>query len=317
MVEFKYPDGLTLTTPEDQATFDKCYAARVPLSALWRDDNNESKLVEWNAEFETLCRQRKRILDDLPANNFGKRGRERLLPQNLYKELKLNLVDGLYATQVNGDCYDFGSRHAQLYSDMVNSLLTGRKLTDLALSITYAIARGDGRVNYGDGLNLNRGGRWRAEVGNFWASDFGKYCGGKNVKTPTQQQRENALKTQSVVVPLPKPDWRYVLIANEAGFGVCMGTGTYPTTATLGVDGLACPASYSRGGHSEAYTACFNAGSGLKIYQPNSHSSKFIGDFLSNAQKQVGTWNAEADIHKQATFNYGVWSIYAGEIPII
>ena len=136
----------------------------------------------------------------------------------------------------------------------------------------------------------------------------------------------NAQKHQSNVIYVPgkkitqsdrflTPSFDDVFLANSAGFGVCMGTGTYPTAAKVGRDGLAVPSAWKNGGHAMCFAAAIVVNGKRYLYLLNSHGNRYDGDKYHEG-RQPGCWISEEDFDRIAreAFRYGNWYVNVGEI---
>ena len=74
------------------------------------------------------------------------------------------------------------------------------------------------------------------------------------------------------------PKFDDVFLACSAGFGVCMGTGVYPTAAKVGRDGLAVPSAWKNGGHAMCFAAAIVVNGKRYLYLLNSHGNRYDGD---------------------------------------
>jgi hypothetical protein len=262
------------------------------------------KSFAWDSGWERYIKHCAELIDH--------EGREKWLPWNVYRELNLNWLDGFAKAQRTGDCCSFGHFNAGKASALTNAKRADRKPTEFALSVAYAIARGNGKVSFGSGCNLNPMSKWSATKGNFWTSDFGKYDTGTYVRKykPGSVQDTNALKTQSIPLYLPEPSFDYCFAVCAAGFGINIGSGVYPTGSVTNSDGLAVALSWKNGGHSVALTAAFTGRSGKRyVFLENSHGARYASDSLSGDTKQWGCWMAEEHIKRMATFKYGTWYV--------
>jgi hypothetical protein len=309
--DYPFLDGLLESTPSDLECFDILMAGAVPLSALWKDKNNDAKVIRWDSGFENYLQHRAALI------NYE--GEESFLPWNVYKALNVPWQDGYAVTQKTGDCCSFGHRNSLKVSNLTNAKLTKRMPVEIANSMTYALARGNGRVSFGSGLNLNPMSKYSAEVGNFWTSDFGRYDAGKYCRSYKKGSvhDSHALQTQSIIIPLPEPSFDYVYNICAAGFGINMGAGIYPTASQVNSDGLAQASGYKSGGHSMAFAAAYTGASGRRyVYLENSHGARYKADKLFGSA-QYGCWCSESDVKRMATFRYGTWYANAGEMPNI
>jgi hypothetical protein len=269
------------------------------------------KIMSWDSEWEKFIKHRAEIIDN--------DGRESYLPWNLYHSLGLNWLDGYNYIQTLGDCCGHANKNALKASNFTNARRTGKTPREIALSVAYGIARGNGRMSHGNGLNLNPMSRWAATVGNYWTSDFGKYDGGRYTgkwRKGSEQDR-NALKTQSIIIHLPTPSFDLVYAACAAGFGINMGTGTYPIASKLSSDGVATPSNWRSGGHAMAFIAAWTAPSGRRyVYLENSHGARYAADRF-NPNRQHGCWIDEAAFNQMArnnAFRFGIWYVNLGEM---
>ena len=207
-------------------------------------------------------------------------------------------------------------KNALKASNLVNARQTGKTPREIALCIAYGIARGNGTMRMGSGLNLNPMARWSATVGNFWTADFGKYDGGRRASKWRKGSPAcaNALKTQSIPVYLPTPSFDLCYAACAAGFGINIGSGVYPTGSVPNGEGLATPSTWKNGGHAVALIAAWKAKSGRRyVYMENSHGARYAADSL-NPNRQHGCWMEEKDIVRMASTKYGIWYVNLGEL---
>jgi len=158
--------------------------------------------------------------------------------------------------------------------------------------------------------------RWAATVGNYWTSDFGKYDGGRYTTKwrKGSQQDTNALKTQSIIIHLPNPTFDFCYAACSAGFGINIGSGTYPINSAINSDSVAQASNWKSGGHAVALVAAWKAKSGRRyVYMENSHGARYAADSL-NPNRQWGCWMDEKDITRMATTRFGIWYVNLGEM---
>jgi hypothetical protein len=300
----EFIDGLTETTEEDQLCFDECNAKSIPFTAHWENLDDSMKSFQWDSEWEKYIKHCGELIDH--------EGREKWLPWNIYKEWNLKWLDGYNFVQGTGDCCSMGHKNSAKASNLTNAMRTERMPREFAQSVAYAIARGNGKVNFGSGCNLNPMAKWSATKGNYWALDFGKYDVGRYVskyKKGSEQDR-NALKTQTIPLYLPSPSFDYCFAACSAGFGIHIGSGVYPTGSVTNGDGLAVASSWKSGGHAVALVAAYIGRSGKRyVFLENSHGAKYAVDSLSGGAKQWGCWMTESDIKKMATERYGIWYV--------
>ena len=309
--DFVFFEGLRECTEEDVADYELCQASVIPFTAHWEDLDDSMKIMSWDSRWEEYIRHRAELLDN--------EGRESYLPWNMYKSLNLKWLDGYAKSQVLGDCCDFGHFNSLKASNLTNARRTGKTPRETAMSITYGIARGNGRMNHGSGLNLNPMARWSATVGNFWTSDFGKYDGGRNTRNWRQGSPAcaNALKTQSIIIHLPAPSFEHVYAVCAAGFGINMGTNEFPISSRLCTDNVATPYTWKSGNHAMAFIAAWKSPAGRRfVFLENSHGARYSSDML-NPQRQWGCWCSEADVVRMArnnVFRFGTWYCNLGEM---
>jgi len=303
---------------EDMATEQWQYI-KPPISVHWQDINDDVKVYKWDSEWEKYIKDSAELIDN--------EGRESYLPWNIYKSLGLKWVDGYALRQQDSDCCSFGHRNSMKASALTIALRTGLIPKCIAHSVTYAIARGYvypnwrrrlGEPNYGPGLNLNPMSKYACEIGNYWTDDFGPYDNGKHLTKYRKgsQQDENALKTQSVVVPLPQPNFEYCYAACAAGFGINIGVTRFPSGSKLNSGGFAQAANWMTGSHSVALIAAWKASSGHRyIFLENSHGQKYAADRFSDGQKQWGCWIDEDNFKSMnGTFGLGTWYVNLCEL---
>ncbi|MCL2005800.1 MAG: hypothetical protein FWG73_06510 [Planctomycetaceae bacterium] len=306
--EYPFIDGLTETTEADQHCYDELMSHAIPFSIHWENLDDSMKTFQWDSEWEKYIKHR--------ADLFDYEGREKYLPWNLYKDLNVQWIDGYNYTQRIGNCCGHAHKNALKTSNLVNARQTGKMPREIALCIAYGIARGNGTMRMGSGLNLNPMARWSATVGNFWTADFGKYDGGNRASKWRKGSPAcaNALKTQSIPVYLPTASFDLCYAACAAGFGINIGSGVYPTGSVPNGEGLATPSTWKNGGHAVALIAAYTSKSGRRyVYMENSHGARYAADSL-NPNRQHGCWMEEKDIARMATTKYGIWYVNLGEL---
>ena len=310
MSDDEFIDGLLESTEEDLRMFDECYSQAISISAAFKDTDNEPKYVTWDAELETWLRHRAAVIDE--------DGRANYFPWVLYETLGLQWLDGYNYKQKSGDCCSMGHKNSLNCSNLSNAKRTGRTAPEIAASMTYALARGNGRVKFGSGLNLNPMSKWAAQKGNFITSDFGRYDTGAYVRKyqAGSQQDKNALKHQSTILFLPEPSFDHTFLMVSAGVGVNMGTGTYPTGSSVNGEGLGVASSWKNGGHAMAWIATMISQTRKRyLYLENSHGNRYVADKYNN-KPQSGCWIDEAAFKKIAAsgFRFGTWYGNIGEM---
>ena len=299
--EYLLSNGLTETTEADQLCCDELMSMAVPFTAHWEDQNNTVKSFQWDSELEKHLKHYAELIDYA--------GREKYLPWNLYQSLNLKWLDGYNFTQRTGDCCGHAHKNAGKASLLTTAKRTGRTPREIALSVAYAIARGNGHVRHGSGCNLNPMAKWASTVGNFWTADFGKYDGGGYIRKYRKGgvQDNNALKTQSIIVHLPKPDFDYCYAACAAGFGINIGSHVYPVGSAPNGDGLAVPSNWKNGAHAVSLIAAWKSRAGRRyVFMENSHYPTYASDLLCSG-RQWGCWLMEEHIKRMATERFGRW----------
>ena len=129
----------------------------------------------------------------------------------------------------------------------------------------------------------------------------------------------NALKHQSVIIYVPgtgnTPKFDDVFLACSAGFGVCMGTGTYPTASKGGASVLSEPTQWKNGGHAMSWAAAIVEVDRRFLYLLNSHGNRYDGDKY-HASRQPGCWISEQNFARIANgaYRYGNWYVNIGEM---
>jgi hypothetical protein len=149
-------------------------------------------------------------------------------------------------------------------------------------------------------------------MGNFSAADYGKYTGAKP-KVPTDSQKTNALKHQSIIIPLPDTKFEMVWLLCAAGIGVCIGSSAYPTIATVNKDGVGVPATWKSGGHATAFIGAITINGVRYLVWENSHGNRYKVGEIGHAS---GCFFTEKDLVKIASagFRYGTWFGNVGEM---
>jgi hypothetical protein len=296
-------NGLTETTEADQHCHDELMSLAVPFTAHWEDFDNSVKSFQWDGAWEKYIKHCADVIDE--------DGRELYLPWNLYQSLNLNWVNGYNYLQLLGDCCGHAHKNSGKASTLTVAKRTGRVPREIALSVAYSIARGNGTIRHGSGCNLNPMAKWASTVGNFWTADFGKYDGGRYMHNYRRGavQDKNALKTQSIIVHLPKPDFELCYAACAAGFGINIGSHVYPTSSAQNGEGLAIPSVWKNGAHAVSLIAAWKSRSGRRyVFMENSHGAKYASDLLSSV-RQWGCWLTAEDIQRMATERFGRWYV--------
>ena len=303
--------GLRRSTENDLAIYKKCLSSAVSLSNIWEDVNDQPKIIKWDDEWEKYLEHRAAVIDE--------EGRKKYLPWNAYESLGLKWLDGYNFVQLTGDCASFGHRNSLKASNLTNALRTGRTPREIAHSMLYSIARGDGTPQFGSGCNLAPLAKYSSENGNYWTDDFGKYDTGAYCRKYKKDsiQDEHAKQTQSIIVFLPEPSFEYLYKATRAGFGVNIGSSVFPAASKVNKDDIAVVSGWDSGGHSTAVIAAHQGKSGEPyVYLENSHPTPYASDSL-NPGKAWGAWLRSKDVRymSDGAFTYGAWYVNVGELP--
>lgn len=296
-------NGLLESTPENEALFAECMATSVSITAMWDDVDNTPKYIQWDDELIKYLEQRAALIDH--------EGREKFLPFNLYDSLGLKWVNGYNYAQAIGDCSSHSSKNSLKASDLVNAKLTGRIPVEIHPSITYSYSRGNGRFSWGSGENLSNYLKYLAEMGNFSAADYGKYTGSKP-KIPTAAQKANALKHQSIIIPLPDTKFETLWLLCSAGIGVSIGSSVYPTSAKIDKNGVGVPDRWSSGGHATGFCGALTISSTRYLWWENSHGNRYKVGKLGHPS---GCFFTADDLNQidSSLFRYGNWFGNVGE----
>jgi hypothetical protein len=309
-LDYLISNGLTETTSSEESLYQECQASSISLERHWSDVNNSSKIITWDAEWEKYL---------LACAEFIKyNGEMKFLPWQAYKALGLTWLDGYAYTQNSGDCASFGHKNSLKASMFTAAIRTGLKPFEIAQSMQYALARGNGKPNFGSGCNLNPMAKYAAQVGNYWTSDFGKYNTGAYTRQYSKggTADNHALQSQSIIAYLPSPSFEHCYKVCSAGFGINIGTGVFPISSSVNKDNLGVVSAWKNGGHSVALVAAIKGASGTPyLYLENSHGARYAADKYSDGKQQFGCYVTEADIAKMSTTRYGVWYANLVELP--
>jgi hypothetical protein len=277
--------GLTIATEAELAAFDECMANAVPFSLIHENKDDTKKFIEWDSSFEEFCEHRRKLIDN--------EGRNGLFPWQIYDRFALKWMSGFGTSQGSkGSCCAFGHGNSLNASNLTNWIFSGKPAPDIFFSEIYALAKGNGKPVWGDGLNLSVISKWAAEVGNFLSSDYGEYTAtGKYIDRPSETKKANALKHQSIIIPLPDTKFSTVYSVAAAGIGINIGSSRYFTTAAVDQNGIAVGKGITSGGHSEAVTAALEKNNTRYVFIQNSHGSRYKGDLYGNT---TGYWVTES-----------------------
>ena len=307
-------NGLLEQTPEEQAEEQVLLSSAGALSLLWKDSTNAPRVIAWDSEFERYLDHRIKLI---------KLARENYLPWNIYKEMGLNWVNGLTMNQgALGSCAGAAFRNSMGYSDLVNCKMTKSRPTEVGCDIVYALARGNGRLNWGSGCNGTPLVKYGTEVGNYWASDMGKYDtrGGNvtqaNMNNPAFKAR--ALQKQSIIAFYPEITFERFWKVGAAGLFSWIGSSSFPNRATKNSENLSQASSFTNGAHATTM------GSGIElarkyIWWSNQHGNQYAGGARDRFDTPSdSTWIDNIDFPRfKINTNYGRPFVHIGEIPCL
>jgi hypothetical protein len=158
--------------------------------------------------------------------------------------------------------------------------------------------------------------RWGAELGNHLVSDVGPYdIRGSALGRTNQTADANALRYQSIIIPLPSPSFDLVYAVCAAGYGVAMGATNFPTASAVGSSGLGEPTQWRNGAHAMAWVAAIEEAGTRYIYLLNSHGHKYAADKHNN-KRQGGCWCNKTHFQRMSNGGdrFGPWYANIGEI---
>jgi hypothetical protein len=145
---FCYNNGLVPMNDQELAAEQVMMSSSVSLPLLWQDSDNVEKYIKWDSELEKFMEHLAALIDYA--------GRDRMEPCTLYTEKGLNYLDGFALSQGNlGSCCGAAHRNSHVQTTLTFAeLIGGITPNETSLSITYAAARGNGKIAWGSGLNL-------------------------------------------------------------------------------------------------------------------------------------------------------------------
>jgi len=287
------------------------HSVSVPFTLHWQDLDDNVKILQWDSNWESFLSQRAALVE--------KEGRQRHLMWNLYRSLQLNWSFGYAFSQGNiGTCAMFGHLNSGHMSVLSNAFRLNRTVVqETNPSIAYALARGNGTARWGSGANLNPMLRWAAQVGNHLVADVGRYdTAGSALRHRNTATNAKALQHQSIGIPLRSPSFEDCYAVCAAGFGINMGTHTFPTSAILNRDGLAVPHQWRNGGHAMSIIGAWETPVDQYLYILNSHGARYVGDSLHTGM-QHGFYANRTTFARMASnnpFRYGNWYAHLMEM---
>ena len=244
----------------------------VSLPLLWKDTDNAEKYIKWDAELEKFLQHLAALIDYA--------GRDSCEPYALYQKMNLNFLDGFALNQSNrGTCCGAAHRNAHVQSTLTfANMIGGVTPTETSLSITYALARGNGRVAWGDGANLQPMAQWASKVGNYLTSDMGRYSTNGSGVTEANRQKyaANALANQSI--PCYVKDLQFDTFYELARGGVSanVGSDSWPATSTIDENGMSIGQGTSTGAHATVIGGhALEIGKTRYVLWTNSHGPRY------------------------------------------
>ncbi len=179
---------------------------------------------------------------------------------------------------VKNSCCGAAHRNSFTQTSLVYAKLLGTKPVETSLSITYAAARGNGRLSWGSGLNLQPMSKWASKIGNYLTSDMGRYTtSGSGVNSSNQQKYAgNALQYQSIPCYVKDTSFDTFYEIARAGIACNIGGGAWPSGATIDSNGMAVGSGRSTGGHATSMAGFAIEINGKKyILWTNSHGARY------------------------------------------
>jgi hypothetical protein len=269
--EYLLNNGLVEMDEAEAAEEQICMSSAVPISLVWKNRDDSEKYVAWDDDLMKYMKHNQRLIDQ--------GGRESFEPFTIYNEMGLNLLDGFALFQESlGSCCGSSHRNSHLQTTLVDAKLMQTKPIETHLGITYAIARGNGRIAWGSGLNLVPMSKWAAKIGNYLSSDMGKYTtSGAGVTTANQQKyAANALKHQSTPCYLPNISFDTFYEVARAGWACNIGSSSWPSGSVIDKNGMSIGSGKSTGGHATCLGGFAIEINGVKyILWTNSHGARF------------------------------------------
>jgi len=278
--------GLVEQTPEEVAMENVLMSSARSLSTMWRSVDDTKKIIVWDTAFEEYLEHRKLVIDMAPLGTY--------FPWNIQKEKGIQLVNGYSLNQgAQGSCAGAAKRNALLGSDLVNAKFAGYNgVTETGVDMVYAMARGNGRLNWGGGCNGTPLVKYGTEIGNYRTADVGKYDPrGSNVtqanfNNPTF--KANALLHQSICCFLPDVAFETFYKVCSAGLSIWIGSPSFPASATI-QGGISRVSNWTNGAHA----TCFQLGiedTAKLLYFQNSHGERYAKDKDKFDTPRSGTW---------------------------
>ena len=285
------------------------------LSTIWRSVDDTKKIVAWDDAFEEYLAHRKSLIDLAPQGIY--------LPWKIAQDKRLSFVNGYALNQgPQGSCAGAAWRNALLASDLINAKLAGfNEITETGVDMVYAMARGNGRLNWGGGCNGTPLVKYGTEIGNYRTADIGKYDpSGRNVTQANFNNpsfKANALLHQSICCFLPDISFDTFYKVCSAGLSVWVGSPSFPASASIR-NGVSRVSRWTNGAHA----TCFQFGLedfGVKLlYFQNSHGERYATQTDKFDTPRSGTWINHAE-HAQFKIRkeFGTPFVVFGELIVL
>ena len=311
--EFLIANGLVPQTEEERVEEHILFNSVVPLSVIWKDRNNDKKVIAWDSELEKYIDHRIKLIN---------LNRESYMPWNIYKAMSLNWVNGYTLNQSSiGTCAGAAFRNGGCHSSLVNAKLTDSVPTEFGCDIVYALARGNGRLAWGSGCNGTPLVKYGTEIGNYWASDIGPYntrgsgVTQANMNNPAFKAR--ALQLQSICCFLPEVSFDLFYKACAAGMSIWIGSPSFPSGATKNSDGISVASTWTNGAHATIFDFAVEVDGKQYIHWDNSHGNRYIGGNGNRFESPpTGTWITKEMFGRfRINKDYGTPFIHMTELP--
>ena len=270
--EYLMCNGLQFMTQEEAEYELRAMNSAISFSLVWKNMDDHEKYMAWDSDLEKHLQHLGRVIDQA--------GRETYEPSNIYQELGLNWLDGFATNQGSlGSCCLLAHEHAGRCTALAMSKIKGTiKPEELNASITYAIARGNGRIAWGSGLNLQPMSQWASRIGNQLTSDVGRYDirGGNVNESIRQRSAAGALRNQSIPCYLPNLSFDTFYELGRAGIAANVGSSTWPSGASVDRNGVSVGQGVSRGAHATMVGGFAIEINGVRyVYWQNSHGPRY------------------------------------------
>ena len=309
--EFLMSNGLLPQTEEEMDLEEQLFDSAIPLSLAWKERDDFKKVLLWDSAFEEYLEHRQiLILHKGPENYF---------PWKIHDSMNLNLVNGFALNQgAQGSCAGAAWRNSLLCSDLVNAKLSDSgSIVETGVDMVYAMARGNGRLNFGSGCNGTPLVKYGTEIGNYRTADVGKYDPrGSNV---TQRNfdnpvfKANALKHQSICCYLPDTSFDTFFKACSAGLSVWIGSPSFPASGTL-LGSINTVSRFTSGAHATCFTFGMVQDGIKRLFFQNSHGPRYASG-CRYCSPNTGCWvDQTAFLQFRINRKYGMPFVHFGEL---